>query len=32
MKRIAPALLEMNEAKLRDALTAGELMEINHGK
>jgi hypothetical protein len=32
MKRIAAALLGMNAAKLRIALTDGELMEIEHGQ
>lgn len=32
MKRIAVALLGMNETKLREAVTAGELMEIKYGQ
>lgn len=31
-RRNAPAFLGMNEAVLRDALTAGELMEIKYGQ
>lgn len=32
MKRIAVALLGMNDAKLREAVTEGELMEIKYGQ
>lgn len=32
MKRIASALLGMNDSKLREAVTAGELMEIKYGQ
>ena len=32
MKRIAVAFLGLNDAKLREAVTAGELMEIKYGQ